>query len=115
MSSQSPENWFPPQAGGSLWAILLKLSSLNPKPQGIWGVFMGFLKKIYYLFIYFIHFWLCQVLFEAGRIFVEACGIFRCSAQASLELWHAGFLFSSCGPQVAERIGSAVCGTWLSR
>ena len=43
-----------------------------------------------------------------------SCGTqaLRCSAQASLLLWRAGFLFSSCGAQAPERVGSVVCGPW---
>ena len=51
---------------------------------------MSFLKKDLFI-IYFIYFWLRQVLVAAHRIFVDACGIFCCgtralrhSAQASL-------------------------------
>ena len=29
-----------------------------------------------------------------------------------LSLWHVGFLFSSCGTQAPERVGSVVCGMW---
>ena len=36
----------------------------------------------------------------------------RCGAQASLQLWPAGFLFSSCGAQAPEHMGSVVCSTW---
>ena len=86
--------------------------------------FYFFILKIIYLFI-----WLCWV-------FVAACGIFRCStrstralgcdAQASLQLWQRGFLFSSCdagsrarGLCSLQHAGSLVeayefssCGTW---
>ena len=65
---------------------------------------------LFQLFIYFnfIYFWLCWVL-------VAACGIFCCGAQAlcfgawaSLQLWRAGFLSSSCGAQAPGHMGSVV-------
>ena len=46
-----------------------------------------FFKRFIYLFIFD-----CFRLVAARRIFVEACGILPCGAQASLQLWHAGFL-----------------------
>ena len=61
-----------------------------------------------YLFTYFIYFWLHQVLVEACGIFIEACGIFRCGTWASLKLWCADFLFSSCGAQALGCVGSVV-------
>ena len=62
----------------------------------LYFLFFFFFKICYlftYLFIYFIYFWLHRVLVVAHGIFVEACGIFRCSA------WVPGFR------------GSVVCGT----
>ena len=63
-----------------------------------------------YLFILF-YFWLRWVLVVACGIFVEARGIFCCSAWASLQFWRVGFLFSSCGVKAPEHVGSVVCGT----
>ena len=76
-----------------------------------------FLKIGLLLFYLFIYFWLRQVLVEECGIFLEACGIFRCSAWASLQLWRAGFLFSSCSARAPGRVDSVVvaCGlqsTW---
>ena len=34
----------------------------------------------------------------------------RCGTRASLLLWCAGFLFSSCGMRAPEHVGSVVCG-----
>ena len=75
--------------------------------------------------IYLFYFVLAaSVLVAARGIFIEARGIFRCDVQAlrcgaraSLWLWHAGFLFSSCGAQAPGCVGSVVvvCGvqsTW---
>ena len=55
-------------------------------------------KKIYYLFIYLIYFWLCWLLVEA-RGFLSSC-VMRV------------FSLSSCGTQAPDRVGSVVCGTW---
>ena len=59
---------------------------------------------VFVLFFFSLFFWLCRVSLLARRIFVEACGIFHCGAwalhcgeRASLQLWHADFLFSGCG------------------
>ena len=84
-----------------------------------------FLCPEYFLKYVFIHLfiWLHWVFVVAHRLFIEACGNFHCGAHcstqalccgtwASLQLWHAGFLFSSCGAWAPEHVGSVVCGTW---
>ena len=55
--------------------------------------FLVYFDIYFYLFIYLI--WLRRVLVAARGIFIEACGIFRCGAQASLVV--ACGLLSSCG------------------
>ena len=66
-----------------------------------------FFFKIYLFFKFFC---LLPVLVAARGIFVEACRVFHCGMWASLWLWRAGFLFSSCGARVPERVGPVVCG-----
>ena len=43
--------------------------------------FNKFLKNILFIYLFF---WLRRVLVAARGVFVEACGIFRCGAWASL-------------------------------
>ena len=94
----------------------------------IWGKLsmphcLFFFKYLFIDFL-FIFFWLCWVLAAAHGIFVEACGIFRCSTGSSL--WGTafslvvacGFSLSSCGTQAPGRVVSVVCSTqalWLRR
>ena len=46
--------------------------------------------SLYFIYLFIYLFWLRRVLVAACGIFIEACGMFRCGAWASLSLWHAG-------------------------
>ena len=51
----------------------------------------------------------------ARGLFVAALGLLSsCGMRASLQLWHASFLFSSCGWRAPERTSSVVVAHGLS-
>ena len=67
------------------------MTSANAHPS----VFVFVLKIIY--------------LFLAVSGFSCGTQVLCCGLLASLQLWHVGFLFSSCGVQAPEHVGSVVC------
>ena len=80
------------------------LSTVDGADLAVFVFFGFFLRLIYYLFIFKFYLFLTA----SGR----SCGTWalRCGTRASLQLWRADFLFSSCGAQVPEHVGSIVCG-----
>ena len=68
-----------------------------------------------YLFYLFIYFWLHWVLVVAHGIFIAACGIFRCGAQAQqlrraglVALWLVGSQFPNQGSNLRPLIGRRI-------